>query len=143
VPHVKLSSFSQQIGRNDESNIPWVPEENDSSPRAVDWRARRAMRIAVDVRETIGHPTTTDAAGKLDPATGLWGLLEPLRAMADDWNEQKKARSSTVGFFAKRGVMIFDRVLVVLALTLLGYLTRHSWLPTGEPSPAQQTEKKS
>jgi hypothetical protein len=129
MPAIKMSSFSNQIGRGDDSNVPWVPAETDTTPRAIDWRARRAMRIAVDVRETLGHPTTVLLDGSVNRATGLWGILEPLKAMADDWNAQKKARSEVKGFFATRGEKVFDRLLIMLVVAFVGYCTRQSWVP--------------
>jgi len=145
MSYAKVSSFSQQISRSDESNIPWVPDESDSSPRAIDWRARRAMRIAVDVRDTLGHPTTINMDGSTNRATGIWGLLEPLRAMAEDWNEQKKIRSGIAGFLATRGEKVFDRLLMLLVMAVFGYMTRHSWLPGAVPSeaPVQQAPQTS
>ncbi len=134
VSAIKVSSFSRHIVS--ESNVPWVPDEEDTSVRAVDWRARRALRIALDIRETLGHPTLHNTDSTITHATGIWGLLEPLKTMADDWNEQKKTRSGLISFFAIRGERTLDRLIWLAIIAFLGYVSRHSWLPTEVVGPA-------
>jgi len=131
---VKMSSASRQISRSDASNVPWAPDEDDTSVRAIDWRSRRGMRIAVETRDSLGHPTTRNLNGTIDPATGIWSLLEPMKEMADDWSAQKKMRSGIAGFLAMRGERILDRVLLMVLVAAVGYLSRHYWLPT-QPLP--------
>ena len=94
------------------------------------------MRIALETRASIGRPTTKNSDGTTTPATGIWAILEPLKEMADDWNDQKQKRSGVLGFFAVRGEKILDRVLLMAVLALVGYLSRHYWAappPTASP----------
>jgi hypothetical protein len=111
----------------------WWPNDDDRSLEAIDARATRGNRLGNHARDIIGHPTYTGPDGKAVPATGLWGVLEPISKMAADYELQKQRRSGVLGFFAARGELIVDKVLWIVILGVIGYWSRHYWTPIPPP----------
>lgn len=152
----KLSAFSSQ--QITQSNVPWVPKETDSSALAADWRARRALRIALDGRETMGRPTMQGVDGSVRKASGVWFTIErhaqadaqlasqiklaedrltaqlkafgvELKELTDEHAAAKKSREDLTGFVKTRAERVFDKVLWLILAAGFGYFTRHIWLP--------------
>lgn len=109
----------------------WIgaPAEEDDGAGAVAYRARRAHKIARQLRETIGRVPSTRSDGVKDEGAGMLKWQHSIETKVDAvlalLQEGQTKRKGIAGWLAARGDRLADVLLPLIVLALAAAFSGH------------------